>query len=300
MVYTKHIINIALFIFSLLFLNTQKTHSQDEFKVNYIDDKIEIENSKVKICLAEYGINKIFGVSSLHFKNKANETLSYSDWISPYIVRDLSKKDTKDKIFTGGFHSRKLADNKEVETAKSLGFKLIRNPIFFGNDEIKILSKNKIKAYNSDDYVIEETLIWTIKKDKIFLDLNIKALKDIEISRYYGVMSLNFLDDAVIHYKIDGKTINSQNSAQYSESFGANSGIKSIEQYSKKNKNFIEIAILDGSLSNFDYKGDEKPFAFTIAKSKSYFNIVNGRNLTIKKDKAESLSFSMKFSNKTK
>ena len=151
---------------------------------------------------------------------------------------------------------------------------------------------NYIQGYNttgkngsSSREVLKETVNYVIYSGKIDIDLHIEALEDISIVRYYGLQTQNYSWKGTVTY-INGtnQKVTADNSLQNNpgnkEEFP---GVTTIRQ-SSVNGDILE-AWIDNQigLGKYDYLKDNKPCAFTESYGKSYFDLVNGKELSLKK-----------------
>lgn len=127
-----------------------------------------------------------------------------SDWVGPYTVRssndDGGKPDSWE--FTGGWHGYN-GDQTGEKTASNKSFKYYIDNNEILDDEVKTGNKLKIVVVNnvqssgtkkSDGTgreVLEETVIYNITQNNIKVEVQIKALEQIKITKYYGLQTVN-------------------------------------------------------------------------------------------------------------
>jgi hypothetical protein len=133
--------------------------------------------------------------------------------------------------------------------------------------------------------VIEETVTYTIYENQVDIKVQIVAIHDLEILRYYGLQTQNNMFDNEIKYLYeDGRSITK------SLGMASDSGVKNSEnkvisfELSGITHQFLLKAWInsDGLLSSFNYIAADKAEAFTTYYGKSYFNLINGNTLVLK------------------
>lgn len=264
------------------------------------------------------GINHIMGMADITTSprkqvittsmfNKVKKTQlfnSCTDWIGPYIVRKGFETSTYNPQFTGGWHGSEM--NNEEPTARMINYSINVEDIQSDDNikkatYVKLKVKNNIQAYNTLDTkeeVLEETVTYDISKGTIGVQVVINALEDCVIERYYGLQTQNTLYDGHVLYEGSGDGV--FGSYAYSESLPKTTQCMNlITLYSSDGRHILE-AYLDNQygLANGEYVSDSKPYAFTLSYGKTYFNLVNGKELYL--EKGESVVWRGKYTFKYK
>lgn len=265
------------------------------------------ENELIWFEFSKAGINELIQISKIFTTdNQDNLTMdkynnqdkvefidSYSDWIGPYIVRHGFKETQNKKQFTGGWHG---VDDK-YKTARMIDYNIKVDGNIVDKNENKIqLAKevvlsvtNNLYAYNTLDdkeEVLQETVIYNISYDGIQVEVIIKALDDIVIERYYGMQTLNSAYKGNLIYGGDEDI--SYNSFEWSNSPTKLTNSKHEVTIKSEDKAHVLISSIDKEygLGKCDYLDEKQPYAFTLTYGKTYFNLVNGKELFLKKDES--------------
>ena len=281
-----------------LFLLVTFIYTSRHYMIVKVDDSTSIQfvrlNKGIKLTFGHGGINEIESIESLELYNNIytqvfdrpqDWLITSSDWIGPLIVGAMENEDihAKEK-FTGGWHGSRGDDTgnptaKTVEVVLLADGKAIQDKGYLLSQELKIIVKNQIKGYNSlERYIIEEKVTYTIKPNKkIDIDVELTALEDIRIDRYYGLQLIFSEDYNTIHYLIKDEHIDTFN--QLANPYNAvYSPADTIIIENRNHKNRIHAAIdLETDINNFSHKAEEEPYAFTTNDRKSYFNLINGK-----------------------
>jgi hypothetical protein len=256
------------------------------------------------------GINNIFGISSLYLANNTNPSVNpnltresqvflkaFTDWIGPYKVKSNNSAMADNRIFTGGWHSIKK-NNIKIPTAKTLNYTITADGKAIQLDQVTYCNKvkidvvNLIQGFNSlnrdgdKKYILKETINYTIFCNNVDVSVKIEALEDITILKYYGLQTQNTPWEGKIQY------INSQYGNKVIDyTFPSNSGAKK-DYPNAKEYNLFSIsgndklkAWIDSKygIGKMQYVSDSLPCAFTPATNKSYFNLINGISVSLKK-----------------
>ncbi|PKM58535.1 MAG: hypothetical protein CVU98_00320 [Firmicutes bacterium HGW-Firmicutes-3] len=280
---------------SELFVEESKI-KRSKLNYSYKDDlnvEADLSNFTLSLSFGQCGINDIFSIKKIELVGVENQIAieSCTDWVGPYTVKYIgTEKNTNKEIFTGGWHG----SNGDVTGNATAFTKMIA--IYADGKEIKkktngeadiisIVLKNEIKGFNINDYVIEETVTYTIYENQVDIKVQIVAIHDLEILRYYGLQTQNNMFDNEIKYLYeDGRSITK------SLGMASDSGVKNSEnkvisfELSGITHQFLLKAWInsDGLLSSFNYIAADKAEAFTTYYGKSYFNLINGNTLVLK------------------
>jgi hypothetical protein len=253
-------------------------------------------------------INTFFGIKDIHLSTNT-DTLSIesnSDWLSPYMVKADLAKDKTDLIpsFTGGWHSLdSVSDSEPSSFMKSYevyadGKKIIGKTT--GNAQtVHVIVNQLIKGYNTDDYVLEEYILYTLINNEIRVRVKTFALQDASIETFYGIETHNKSFNKHITYHFEN---------QQSKTLGADIISDSGPRDYKNKLSYISLNswdhpfILSGYMTHvaasktLPLLPDGVPEAFTEAYGKSYFNVINGNPLSLKTRELFEWSGILKFS----
>ncbi|GMQ60199.1 hypothetical protein AN1V17_45990 [Vallitalea sediminicola] len=307
--FTK-IIGVVIVISLLSACNVNKNTAEEDVRKKDIwvmqdDDRINIgyrynDREDIWIEFAKRGINELMQISNIStstiqnnmtldsFNNLIKVELldSCSDWVGPYMVRKGLDKTTEKPQFTGGWHG---IDDKD-ETARMIDHSVkidgdINNDNLQKASNVTITVKNNIQGYNTlenKEEILQETVIYNIDSKDIQVEVSIKALDDIVIERYYGLQTQNSLYK-IIRY--EGSLDTKFNSYETNDS--PLKQVDCINQFTLSSED--ETHILEAYLNNEyglgkgDYVDESCPYAFTLSYGKSYFNLVNSKDLYMKK-----------------
>jgi len=272
----------------LLNSNSLVYNFSDGFNVKSIIDDFQMD-----INFDSCGINNLFSIKEIGLKMNESTTLikSYTDWIGPYIVRFDGESDSSiSEHFTGGWHG--FGDGESVDiTARTTNYEIYADgKQVIGStsgkaDEIVISVTNEIMGYNTAEFVLEETVTYKIYDSTISVEVEIKALNDISILRYFGLQTQNSNFEKITYIYNDGSSISG--SCNESNSSGPKSDTLRVNQFilSSENHPFtLRAWILNESLASFEYVSDDQPYAFTQDYGKSYFHLINGTPVQMKVD----------------
>ncbi len=268
-----------------------KVKSSDEVSV-----LLKKSNTYILLNFDYGGANSIYGLSRVEYIPKQvveSEDISKydpyplvvsSDWIGPYIVRATAEKDTEG-AFTGGWHPQ-----GGEPTAKTLRVTFLADGVEVDRDEtincnnLLIRVQNEINAYNASRPVISEEVTYTISEDRVDVSVRGLAKEKIEIKKYYGLQSQNYLWNGTVTYKhSDGKN------KSYTHSIWSKSAHKEtsiLDRYVLKSidkSRGLVVGLLHLGIGNFEFLQDDMPCAFTDKVGKSYFNLINGKSLKLDK-----------------
>lgn len=235
------------------------------------------------------GINELFSIKQIGIKNDKDDVTitSCTDWVGPYIVK-AKNQDTEEFVesFTGGWHE----DITGSPTAKTIGYKIyadnkeIEGPSFGQAYKIEVVVNNEIKGFNTDEFILAEIITYTISESEIDIHVEIKALKDLSILKYYGLQTQNTGFDKEIKYLFQDRSLITKDINTVSDS-GCKNDCPKVVGFTLSGKKhpfkFSTWIDLNDSLTSFDYLSKEKPYAFTEDYGKSYFNFIDGIQLNM-------------------
>lgn len=242
----------------------------------------------VVVEMKSVGVNELFGFSKIDFfKNDElqKELTVCTDWIGPYMVRSISCSDDKVAQFTGGWHGTN-GDGTGEPTAETLsvvisyeGIALEENQLY-RIEAVDIEVSNIVNAYNDCEPAIMEVITYSFEEEAIYISVEIEALTEIEISKYYGLQTQNSIWDGTIEYRYRDGNILTNPLSESSQSDAKNVGI--VQEYvlnSTDHEFSLSAGIIDVGLGKFEYLGNDNPSSFTLDYGKSYFNLINGESL---------------------
>lgn len=212
-----------------------------------------------------------------------------SDWIGPYTVR--SSNDDGDKPdsweFTGGWHGYN-GDQTGEKTASNKSFKyyidnkeILDGEVKAGN-KLKIIVVNNIQSSGTKKVdgtgreVLEETIVYTITQNSINVEVQIKALEQIKITKYYGLQTVNNSYNGQLLYNDDSmKKWTDCNNVKIDGGVKAESD---CGEFKLKNNNDLLIAWVDKNygLGKRKYVNDDKPVVWSADYNKTYMVLIDG------------------------
>lgn len=280
------------------------------------------EKQDMLIEIRPQGASRLPNIGSYYLVDKYNETIKkniylemFSDCLMPYKVyannNSTNYRKEYNAIWTGGWHGA-AGDNFDLpSSAKNIKFDLYidgekieedSNEIITTNEAV-IIIENLIDAYNTVDLVsgydgnsravLKETQVLTLTDGKISVNTKVEALEDVTIKTMYGLaMNIN-VDDGNTFIKYIGTDDESEKPLAIGgeEVYLNDSGTKNekyrcskVSVINKSTGDVLEM-FLDNSvgLGNFEYITDTVPMAFSTNYKKVYYNLVNGKNLVLKK-----------------
>jgi len=260
------------------------------------------EDKNLEISFYPCGVNQLFGIAGGryfanlgdHRQNTAsNEFSSCTDWIGPYFVcGEENIKSGLSQKFTGGWHGSN-GDGTGNPTASTREVKVFADGIpVSGNIEldcqkVDIHVSNIIHGYDyavsGKDLLLETVHYAIFPGRKIEVGVTIEALEDLRIQRYYGLQSQNLpLFDSVT-YMAGTKVINTGVIAAGTRC-QSNKGVNTIVLEGAAKQHRLKMQMnTDEGLGTFRYLAEGLPRAFSASYRKSYFNLVNGKELILKK-----------------
>jgi hypothetical protein len=265
------------------------TKSNDEITI-----KKEQKGVVILYTFKPFGANmlwQLYGVSFYKDNELVYSNIAGSDSFSPYHVAALNNIDGDDAQgslprFTGGTHGYD-GGSTGTPTASSVSCELFvdgklidTNGEYSGNN-ICLCVKNDIQGWNtkkingSGRAIIEESITYKIinSDDNLLVSNQICALEDVNITLYYG-LQIAFARGAV-KYISDEKS--EWNDGATSSSYVGDS----LDAVLAKNAAIVQMMFVDSyGLGKFGYLSSDKPKAFLSAasNSKSYYNLINGKN----------------------
>ncbi len=217
---------------------------------------------------------------------------SNSDWLSPYQVKSEDDDAHLAALpqFTGGWHGSN-GDSTGPATSFMKSFQIFADgKEIIGHtagqaQTINIIVNQIIKGYNTDNYVLEEYILYTLQNNKVQMRVKIVALQNVVIEEYYGLETLNAQFNEFVHYHYEDGTSYTQSLQNFSQS-GPNSALNhvtSLTLSSTEHPFILRASLLYAEhLKPFPHLTPDQPEAFTESYGKSYYNIVRGQPLIMK------------------
>ena len=212
-----------------------------------------------------------------------------SDWVGPYTVR--SSNDDGDKAdsweFTGGWHGYN-GDQTGEKTASNKSFKCYIDNNEILDDEVKTGNKLKIVVVNNIQYsgtkkadgtgreVLEETVIYNITQNNINVEVQIKALEQIKITKYYGLQTVNNSYNGQLLFNDDNmKKWTDCNNVKID---GGTKAESDCGEFKLKNNNDLLIGWIDKNygLGKRKYVNEDKPVVWSADYNKTYMVLIDG------------------------
>ena len=282
----------------LQFVNRNETRVRIAFKYN--------PSSDMWIDFKKCGINSIMAIDSIYLLYNADNKVcsdlakkaqlflkSHTDWISPYMVNSTNMGNNFTPSFTGGWHNDEITGNP---TARTVSYKVYEDGKDLGNNKTVQCKKadivviNNIQGYNTKYLksgkreIISEKIHYTIYSKRIDISTEIEALDNISIKRYYGLQTQNSAWQGGRIFYTNGLGGRDGISTIIYSSSGAKNEFPNINSYYLKNNKNKLVAWIDRKfgIGNMEYVSDNLPCAFTIKYGKSYFNLINGKEKSMR------------------
>ncbi|MDP4093302.1 MAG: hypothetical protein Q8920_08075 [Bacillota bacterium] len=299
---------LAITVFIILTGNiyADNPDTGNKLYVNYSSSRLLISSKYGSHYLwmefSSCGPNGLFSLSGLYLSKYfvpdmsvkyAVITKSSSDWTGPISMLDNDYKDTGIYGFTGGWHNVTVGKSL-VPTAytKYCNVYINSTAIKFGYkgscDSVVIKVANLIKAANTviprkdSLYQHEE---YKITPCKIEVNTELTALDNLTVKRYYGLQSINNYWKGLVSYNTGKASL--KRSTVYSDSGpkSADPDVSRITIFSSNGSEYLQMG-LDRSygLGKMQYVASSIPCGFTESYGKSYFSLVYGMDLNMKKN----------------
>ena len=298
---------ITLLIF-VLFARCQKqdeVKSQAPMTVKNYEGHIHVgyfsKEENMQISFYPCGVNQLFGIAKVsyystlndHYQDRASGSYnSNTDWIGPYHVCSAASVESGIvRKFTGGWHGGN-GDGTGTPTASTTEVIMaVDGEHISGNferncNQVDLFVTNLIQGYDfslTNKTLLKEIVHYSIKTNRqIDVQVTIQALEDLVIQRYYGLQSQNFaLFDSVYYlageHTINGDMINANSSCR------SNDGINTIVLTDNEKQHQLKLILNIEEGLGIGNLGVGIPRAFSASYRKSYFNLVNGIDLSLKK-----------------
>ena len=260
------------------------------------------KDENMQISFYPCGVNQLFGIAKVsyyltltdHLQGRASsEFNSCTDWIGPYYVCSAaSSQSGLAKKFTGGWHGSN-GDGTGTPTAltSDLNF-VIDGESASGNferncEQVDLYVTNLIQGYDyslTNKNLLKETVHYSINnKRQVDVEVKIEALEDLVIQRYYGLQSQNFALFDSVKYMAGQRVINTD-VINANSNCRSNEGVNTILLTDNEKQHQLKLVLnIEEGLGSMGKLRVGTPKAFSASYRKSYFNLVNGQDLTLKK-----------------
>ncbi|WP_430973176.1 hypothetical protein [Sunxiuqinia rutila] len=292
-----------------LFACGQRNSSQeqpDKFNVVYSEGHLSCEfqlpDKQLAVEFFPCGVNQIFALGKLAYdtssvmseeKQSTLEFPSVTDWVGPYQVSLLENASSdQPKQFTGGWHgSNGDGAGEPTATTKRVAVTVdgeLKSSGFSGmSEQVSLNVVNLIQGYDYSEtasYLLEESVNYQLLPNcSIEVRVTITALNDVVIHRYYGMQSQNFAVFDSVSYASPTEIMNTE-PVRTNNSCLKNDAVNRIILSGEQGEYELELILnTEKGLGTFDYLADGVPWAFSADYGKSYFNLVNGKKLILKK-----------------
>ncbi len=305
----KQILSTLAFVALVLFARCQKeaeVESSISMTVKNYEGHIHIgffsKEKNMQISFYPCGVNQLFGIAKVsyyltqadHLQGRtSSEYNSGTDWIGPYYVCGASSVQSGlTQKFTGGWHGSN-GDGTGTPTALTSDLSInIDGEKSTGNlerscEQVDLYVTNLIHGYDyslTNKNLLKETVHYSIKNTRqVEVQVKIEALEDLVIQRYYGLQSQNFSLFDSVKYMAGQRVINT-GAVNVNSSCKSNQGANTILLKDNENKHQLKLVLnIEEGLGSMGKLGAGTPKAFSANYRKSYFNLVNGQDLTMKK-----------------
>lgn len=305
----KNTILIIGFLILALFAQCQHEERMPDLPtmtVKSSDGHVDIDfwsnDRNIRFRFSPCGINKLFALAQIsyyatfdeHQEQKASaEFDSCTDWIGPYQVCSASLiRAGLPRKFTGGWHGSN-GDGTGSPTASTVETRLITDGKEQSGDidqdcsQTDLYVTNLIRGYDYPENkvnLLKEMVHYRVKPNRqMEVDVTIEALEDAVIQRYYGLQSQNLSIFEQVGYLAGQRVINTA-PIKTDSNCKTNEGVNTILLTGSKTQHQLRVILnVAEGLGVPGNLGDGKPKAFSSSYGKSYFNLVNGKDLPLKK-----------------
>lgn len=303
----KTVFTIALFLIAFLgSCQEDEINQPAALRVKNYEGHLHIgflsEEKNLELGLYACGVNKLVAIAQINYYGSKQDYLqgvassrfgSCTDWIGPYFVcAENSKKLALPQKFTGGWHGSN-GDGTGQATARTTDVKFfIDGQLTEGNFQkdcsaLRVEVTNRIQGYDYAQIgkeLLQETVVYSTKGNKTLdVQVTIEALEDVVISRYYGLQSQNYaLFDSVSYWA--GEQQAGRAAIAADSKCRIASPVDRILLSDKTGRNKLQMTLnTSEGLGSSPLLGSGVPRAFSASYRKSYFNLVNGQELVLKK-----------------
>jgi hypothetical protein len=259
------------------------------------------KDGNMQISFYPCGVNQLFGIAKVcyyatlnnHYQDLASVSYNSStDWIGPYQVCCApSIQSGIVRKFTGGWHGGN-GDGTGTPTASTIEVNMaVDGENLTGNferncNQVDLIVTNLIQGYDfslTNKTLLKEIVRYNIKNNRqIDVQVTIEALEDLVIQRYYGLQSQNFALFDSVKYLADLRAINGD-LINVNSSCRSNDGVNTILLTDNEKQHQLKLVLNLEEGLGLGNLGVGTPRAFSASYRKSYFNLVNGIDLNLKK-----------------
>jgi len=275
----------------------------NNYMIVKVDNEVNIHileaTGGMELVFGKSGINDIYSIKNINYYNdllkqilniEDNYIVTGTDWIGPYIFKTKRGNMQSAHQFTGGWHGSN-GDGTGNPTARCKNVKIyingkeIKKTSFRFCETVTVQVTNEIMPCDDTAPAIEEIVSYKVTNNyQIKVSTAIRALKPIEIERYYGLQLIIPSGFNEILYEKDNR-INAYYDTRVDQNNACDVLTNTIELKDEKTGHRLEARILeDSELGQFKYKAKDKPYAFATDYNKAYFNLVNGNILEMHSD----------------
>jgi hypothetical protein len=306
----KHIVPTIAFLLIVVFARCHKEAEAQEIipmTVRNYENHVSIDffndNKNMQLSFYRCGINQLFGIAKVSYysslsdhlqKHPSGEFTSVTDWIGPYYVCSASSAQAGlAKKFTGGWHGSN-GDGTGNPTAQTTEVRISADGETSDSNfdrscqQVDLTVVNLIHGYDfelTNKNLLKESVHYTVKSNRnIDVEVQIEALDDLVIQRYYGLQSQNFAIFDSVKYLAGNNIVNTA-AINTNSSCKSNNGLNAIMLANVQNMHRLILTLntTEGLGATSNYLGAGIPRAFSANYRKSYFNLVNGQDLSLKK-----------------
>ncbi|HNW51545.1 MAG TPA: hypothetical protein PKH79_10715 [Prolixibacteraceae bacterium] len=260
------------------------------------------DDNNMQISFYPCGVNQLFAIAKVYYystladhkqEHASNEFSSCTDWVGPYYVCSATSVNAGlPQQFTGGWHGSN-GDGTGSPTASTsatrfeVDGKEVNGNFELNCNQVDLYATNLIHGYDyskTNANLLKESVHYTIKPSRqIDVEVRIEALDDAVIQRYYGLQSQNFSIFDQVSYLAGQQVINTA-PIKADSNCKTNEGVNTILLTGNKTQHQLRVVLnVAEGLGVPGNLGDGKPKAFSASYGKSYFNLVNGKDLPLKK-----------------
>lgn len=292
------ILSLVAFIFMTL-LTLGRYNQKFDLEVSYsdnqrIDMSYKMGEYDLELGFDYLGINQIYSITDVNYvyENafKSDYQKMTTDWIGPYVVQDMKDIDYDRIQFTGGYHGTEGGIiNSSTATCKSVQI-TIDGKVFGEKDvgyqgraqRIDIEVVNLIRGWDTTNYLLKETIHYTILKNLIHVSVEIEAIEACIITRYYGMQSQNKGYTGKINYFNETYDFTSNTDIASKPISKKLAIVRHMKIYSKDGTHSLELVMRKLGLGSFEYVTEDVSTCFSTEFRKSYFNLIQGISLELK------------------
>lgn len=304
----RHIFSTFAFLALVVFARCQKEdaiRADEQMVVKNYEGHIHIgflgADKNMQISFYPCGVNQLFALAKVSYfsgrpaynqEQASSEFSTCTDWVGPYYVCSASSTNSGlTPKFTGGWHgSNGDGTGSPTASISEVSF-IVDGEKVSGNfetncNQVDLYVTNVIRGYDyslTNKDLLKEKVHYSMKPNRqIDVQVRIEALENLVIQRYYGLQSQNFALFDQVSYMADQQVINTAG-INIDSRCSTNEGINTIHLNSNKNLHRLRLVLnTTEGLGVSGNLGSGVPKAFSASYRKSYFNLVNGKDLPLK------------------